>query len=45
MALAADEERALARIEEELRRSDPRLAAKLSMFNRLTRSEAMPQRE
>src|ERR1700749_3075065 len=45
MALAADEERALSRIEEELRRSDPRLAAKLSMFNRLTRSEAMPQRE
>ena len=45
MALAADEERALARIEEELCRSDPRLAAKLSMFNRLTRSEAMPERE
>lgn len=45
MALAADEERALSRIEEELRRSDPNLAAKLAMFNRLTRSEAMPQRE
>jgi Protein of unknown function (DUF3040) len=45
MALAADEERALSRIEEELRRSDPKLAAKLAMFNRLTRSEAMPQRE
>ena len=45
MALAADEERALARIEEELCRSDPRLAAKLSMFNRLTRTEAMPERE
>ena len=45
MALAADEERALVRIEEELCRSDPRLAAKLSMFNRLTRSEAMPERE
>ena len=45
MALAADEERALSRIEEELRRSDPKLAAKLAMFTRLTRSEAMPQRE
>jgi DUF3040 family protein len=45
MALAADEERALSRIEEELRRSDPKLAAKLAMFNRLTQSEAMPQRE
>lgn len=45
MALAADEERALSQIEEELRRSDPTLAAKLAMFNRLTRSEAMPQRE
>jgi hypothetical protein len=45
MALAADEERALSRIEEELRRSDPKLAAKLAMFNRLTRSEAMPERE
>jgi hypothetical protein len=45
MALAADEERALSRIEEELRRSDPKLAVKLAMFNRLTRSEAMPERE
>jgi hypothetical protein len=45
MALAADEERALSRIEEELRRCDPKLAAKLAMFNRLTQSEAMPQRE
>jgi hypothetical protein len=45
MALAADEERALSRIEEELRRSDPKLATKLAMFNRLTRSEAMPERE
>jgi hypothetical protein len=45
MALAADEERALSRIEEELRRSDPKLAAKLAMFNQLTRSEAMPERE
>src|ERR1700759_5017001 len=45
MALAADEERALSRIEDDLRRSDPKLAAKLAMFNRLTQSEAMPQRE
>jgi hypothetical protein len=45
MALAADEERALTRIEEELSRSDPKLAAKLAMFNRLTRAEAMPERE
>ena len=45
MALAADEERVLSRIEEDLCRSDPKLAAMLSMFNRLTRSEAMPSRE
>jgi hypothetical protein len=45
MALAADEERVLSRIEEDLCRSDPKLAAMLSMFNRLTRSEAMPPRE
>ena len=45
MALAADEERVLSRIEEDLRRSDPKLAARLAMFNRLTRSEAMPERE
>jgi hypothetical protein len=45
MALAADEERVLSRIEEDLCRSDPKLAAMLSMFNRLTGSEAMPPRE
>jgi hypothetical protein len=45
MTLAAGEERALARIEGALRRSDPKLAAMLSTFNRLTRSEEMPRRE
>jgi hypothetical protein len=45
MTLAAGEQRRLARIERALRRSDPKLTAMLSMFNRLTRSEAMPRRE
>ena len=45
MTLAAGEQRSLARIEGALRRSDPKLAAMLSMFNCLTRSEAMPRQE
>jgi Protein of unknown function (DUF3040) len=45
MSLAASEERALARIEGALRRSDPKLAAMLSTFNRLNQSEEMPRRE
>jgi hypothetical protein len=45
MSLAAREERALARIEGALRRSDPKLAAMLSTFNRLNQSEEMPRRE
>lgn len=45
MTLAAEEQRRLARIEGALRRSDPKLTAMLSMFNRLTRSEAMPRQE
>lgn len=45
MSLAASEERALARIEAALRRSDPKLVAMLSTFNRLSQSEDMPRRE
>jgi hypothetical protein len=45
MSLAGREERALARIEGALRRSDPALAAKLSTFNRLNQSDEMPRRE
>ena len=45
MSLAASEQRALARIEGALRRSDPKLAAMLSTFNRLNQSEEMPRRE
>jgi hypothetical protein len=45
MTLAVEEQRRLARIEGALRRSDPKLTAMLSMFNRLTRSEAMPRQE
>jgi len=45
MTLAAGEQRALTKIEEVLRRSDPKLAAMLSTFNRLARSEEMPRRE
>ena len=45
MSLAAGEQRALAQIEEALRRSDPKLAAMLSTFNRVNRSEEMPRRE
>jgi Protein of unknown function (DUF3040) len=45
MTLAAGERRALAKIEKNLRGSDPKLVARLSTFNRLTRAEEMPQRE
>jgi hypothetical protein len=45
MSLAASEERALARIEASLRRSDPKLAAMLSTFSRLNQAEVMPRRE
>ena len=45
MTLAAGERRALAKIEKNLRGSDPKLVARLSTFNRLTQSEEMPQRE
>jgi hypothetical protein len=45
MSLAASERRALARIEGALRRSDPKLAAMLSTFDRLNQSEEMPRRE
>jgi hypothetical protein len=45
MSLAGREERALARIEEALRRSDPALTAMLSTFNRLNQSDEMPRRE
>ncbi|HEY0717260.1 MAG TPA: DUF3040 domain-containing protein [Streptosporangiaceae bacterium] len=45
MTLAAGEQRTLAKIEGNLRRSDPKLAAMLSTFNRLTRAEEMPRRE
>src|ERR1700744_5101356 len=45
MSLAGREERALARIEEGLRRSDPALTAMLSTFNRLNQSDEMPRRE
>jgi Protein of unknown function (DUF3040) len=45
MTLAAGDRRALAKIEKNLRGSDPKLAAMLSTFNRLTQAEQMPQRE
>ncbi|HEY4700800.1 MAG TPA: DUF3040 domain-containing protein, partial [Streptosporangiaceae bacterium] len=45
MTLAAGERRALAKIEKNLRGSDPKLVARLSTFNRLTQAEEMPQRE
>jgi hypothetical protein len=45
MTLAAGEQHELAKIEEGLRRSDPKLAAMLSTFNRLNRAEEMPRRE
>jgi hypothetical protein len=45
MSLAAGEQRALAQIAEALRRSDPNLAAMLTTFNRVNRSEEMPRRE
>ena len=45
MTLAADDRRALSRIEGALRRSDPKLAAMLATFNRLNQTERMPARE
>jgi hypothetical protein len=45
MTLAAGERRALAKIEKNLRDSDPKLVARLCTFNRLTQAEEMPQRE
>jgi hypothetical protein len=45
MTLAAGERRALAKIEKNLRDSDPKLGARLSTFNRLTQAEEMPQQE
>lgn len=45
MTLAADDRRALSRIEGALRRSDPKLAAMLATFNRLNQAERMPARE
>jgi hypothetical protein len=45
MTLAAGERRALAKIEKNLRGSDPKLVARLSTFTRLTQAEEMPQRE
>ncbi len=45
MTLAADDRRALSRIEGALRRSDPKLAATLATFNRLHQTERMPARE
>jgi hypothetical protein len=45
MTLAADDRRALSRIEGALRRSDPRLAVMLATFNRLHQTERMPARE
>lgn len=45
MSLAPGEQRALIQIEGVLCRSDPKLAAMLSTFNRLTCHEGMPRRE
>jgi hypothetical protein len=45
MSLAADDRRTLARIEDALRRSDPRLVAMLATFNRLHQRERMPARK
>ncbi len=45
MGLGPNEQRLLAQIERALHGSDPKLAAKLATFNRLTSSEAMPLRE
>ena len=45
MGLGPDEQRLLGQIERALRGSDPKLAANLADFNRLTVHEAMPLRE
>lgn len=45
VSLSADDRRALGLIEEEIAASDPRLAAMLSVFNRLADGEAMPGSE
>jgi hypothetical protein len=45
MGLGPNEQRRLSQIERALRGSDPKLAAKLATFNRLTFHEAMPLRE
>lgn len=45
MSLNAHDREALSQIEEALSAADPKLAAKLSGFSRLTDGEAMPERE
>jgi|SRR5271165_4839404 len=45
MGLGPNEQHLLGQIERALRGSDPKLAAKLATFNRLTFNEAMPLRE
>ena len=45
MGLGPSEQRLLGQIERALHGSDPKLAAKLATFNRLTFHEAMPLRE
>ena len=45
MGLAPHEQRVLAGIERSLRRSDPRLAARLASFTALTRGSAIPRWE
>ena len=45
MGLGPNEQRLLGQIERALHGSDPKLAAKLAVFNRLTFHEAMPLRE
>ena len=45
MGLGPNEQRLLGQIERALHGSDPKLAAKLAAFNRLTFHEAMPLRE
>lgn len=45
MSLAPGEQRALKQIDEELCRADPKLAALLATFTRLTCHEDMPRRE
>lgn len=45
MSLNARDRHALGRIEEDLTRSDPRFAARMTAFSRLTEDEEMPARE